>query len=69
MLQALQLRKKLLGNDHPDVATSYFCLGVLYHQQKHYQKAKSLYQPALKILQRAIRADASPHSSSPRLAQ
>jgi tetratricopeptide (TPR) repeat protein len=48
-LQALELREKLFGNDHPDVATSYFNLGVLYHQQGQYQKAKSLYLSALQI--------------------
>ena len=53
-VEALQMSKKLLGQEHPDVALSYFNLGVLYDQQGQYQKAKSLYLPALQIYEQRL---------------
>ena len=34
--QALEIRKKALGNDHPEVAESLNNLAVLYYRQGHY---------------------------------
>ena len=41
--QALAIRKKALGPDHPDVAQSLNNLAVLYDAQGQYAKAEPLY--------------------------
>ena len=46
--------RKMLGSKHPYIAKNYWNLGVLYDQQGQYQKAKSLYLPALEIYQRCL---------------
>ncbi|WP_066383715.1 MULTISPECIES: tetratricopeptide repeat protein [unclassified Anabaena] len=48
-IQALALRRKLLGEEHPDVALSLNGLAELYRKQKLYNKAEPLYQKALEI--------------------
>ena len=63
LVQALELRQRLLGSLHPDVAISLWRLAALYRQQRRYLKAMSLYQQALAIAQRHLgRAD--PHTVS-----
>ena len=52
LTQALALREKALGPDHPDVATSLNNLAGLYHAQGRYAKAEPLYQRALAIPRR-----------------
>ncbi len=52
--EALAIWKQLKGEEHPDMATSYWNLGVLYDRQGRYQKAKSLYLPALEIYQKRL---------------
>ncbi|NEO61572.1 MAG: tetratricopeptide repeat protein, partial [Moorea sp. SIO4G2] len=47
--QALKLRKQLLGENHPDVATSLNNLAGLYDNQGRYSEAEPLYRQALKI--------------------
>jgi len=51
-LKALQIRKDVLGENHPDTAASYGNLGRLYGKTGEYEKAKEYY---LKVLQ--IRKD------------
>jgi hypothetical protein len=42
-LQALELSKRLLGEDHPHVATSLNNLAGLYDSQGRYDQAEPLY--------------------------
>ncbi len=48
-LQALQLRRSLLGETHPDVATSLNNLAGLYDSQGRYEEAEPLYLQALQL--------------------
>jgi len=52
--QALTIRQKALGPEHPDVATSLNNLAELYHNQGKYQQAEPLFQQALTIRQKAL---------------
>ncbi len=52
--QALAIRKKALGPEHPDVATSLNNLAALYASQGQYAKAEPLYQQALAIRKKAL---------------
>ncbi|OUL28003.1 tetratricopeptide repeat protein [Nostoc sp. RF31YmG] len=51
---ALSLRQRLLGQEHPDVATSYNNLAALYDSQGRYSEAEPLYQKALEIAKRSL---------------
>ena len=55
--EALALRQRLLGNDHPDVATSLNNLAGLYGAQGRYSEAEPLYQEALALRQRLLGND------------
>ena len=55
--QALQIREKTLGPDHPDVATSLNNLAALYYGQGKYAAAEPLVQRALKIDEKALGPD------------
>lgn len=55
--QALAIRGKSLGPDHPDVAQSLNNLAVLYHSQGEYAKAEPLYQRALAITKNSLGPD------------
>jgi tetratricopeptide (TPR) repeat protein len=59
--QALALRQKLLGDDHPDVATSLNNLAGLYKSQGKYNEAEPLYQQALNICEQRLGVD-HPHT-------
>lgn len=48
-LEALEMRKELLGRMHPDVATSQDNLACLYRSQGRYAEAEPLYLQALSI--------------------
>ncbi|NET59404.1 MAG: tetratricopeptide repeat protein, partial [Symploca sp. SIO2E6] len=52
--KALAIRQRILGQEHPDVATSLNNLAFLYYSQGRYEKAESLYQQALEILKRIL---------------
>lgn len=49
--QALELSKRLLGDDHPDIATSLNNLAELYRTQGRYGQAEPLYRQALELSQ------------------
>ena len=49
--EALEIRQKLLGREHPDTATSLNNLAVLYEAMGDYAKAEPLYEEALEIYQ------------------
>lgn len=52
--QALQMKRQLLGEEHPDVATSLNNLAGLYSSQGRYSQAEPLYQQALEICERCL---------------
>ena len=52
--KALKIREKILGEEHPDTATSYNNLAVLYKSMGEYQKAEPLYLKALKIREKVL---------------
>ena len=52
--RALAIRKKVLGNEHPLVATSLDNLATLYQSQERYSEAEPLYRQALKMYQRLL---------------
>ncbi|WP_390842559.1 MULTISPECIES: tetratricopeptide repeat protein [Nostoc] len=41
--------QRLLGEEHPDVATSYNNLALLYYSQGRYSEAEPLFQKVLEI--------------------
>ena len=52
--RALNIKEKLLGPDHPDVAMTANNLAVLYKSEGKYEAAESLYRRALKIFEKAL---------------
>ncbi|MEH1837687.1 MAG: tetratricopeptide repeat protein, partial [Nostoc sp.] len=52
--QALELRKRLLGDNHHNVATSLNNLALLYCSTKRYSEAKLLFEEALAICERTL---------------
>ncbi|CCI18743.1 hypothetical protein MICAF_4360005 [Microcystis aeruginosa PCC 9807] len=53
-LQALELRKRLLGENHPSVAISLNNLAKLYDSQGRYTEAEPLFLQALAIAEQAL---------------
>ena len=53
-LEALDLRKQLLGDNHPDVAQSLNNLAYLYQSQGRYTEAEPLYLEAINIATQAL---------------
>ncbi|MEH2412623.1 MAG: tetratricopeptide repeat protein [Nostoc sp.] len=56
-IEALSMRKRLLGNEHPDVAISLNNLAKLYHLQGSYSKAEPLFIQALDICEQQLGVD------------
>src|SRR5271157_2157900 len=52
--EALRIRQKVLGSEHPDTAQSLNNLALLYWATGEYAKAEPLYQEALRILQKVL---------------
>lgn len=57
--RALAIREKILGANHPDVATSLSNLAVLYDYQGKYRQAEPLQSRALAIKEKALGANHS----------
>jgi tetratricopeptide (TPR) repeat protein len=55
--QALQIRKKLLGNEHWITSTSLIDLGWLYREKGDNARAETLYQQALTLRKRVLGED------------
>ena len=55
--QALAIRRRILGDDHPDTAISLNNLALLYSAQGRYGEAESLYKQALAIVRRVLGED------------
>ncbi len=56
-VQVLDLKKRLLGEDYPDIATSLNSLAELYHVQGRYEEAELLYIQALEMRVRLLGED------------
>ena len=52
--EALRIRQKFLGPEHPETATSLHNLGELYKAMGEYAKAEPLLQEALRIRQKFL---------------
>jgi tetratricopeptide (TPR) repeat protein len=52
--QVLEVRQQLLGEEHPDTATSLNNLALLYVDQGDYARAEPLYQQALAIRKKVL---------------
>ena len=52
--EALRIRQKVLGPEHPDTAKSLNNLAALYQDMGEYAKAEPLYQEALRIRQKVL---------------
>ncbi|WP_293044606.1 CHAT domain-containing protein [Moorena sp. SIO1F2] len=52
--RALGIRQQVLGEEHPDVATSLNNLAQLYSRQGRYQEAEPLYQQSLDLRKRLL---------------
>ena len=52
--RSLTIREKVLGPEHPDVATSLNNLAALYRAQGKYEEAEPLYQRSLTILEKVL---------------
>lgn len=57
LIEALQIREKALGPDHPSVAATLNNLANLYYAQSKYEAAEPLYQRSLKIREKALEPD------------
>ena len=53
-LELCDTRKKILGENHPDYATSLNNLALLYYNMGDYSKADPLYQKALEIYENVL---------------
>jgi hypothetical protein len=48
------MRQRLLGDEHPNVATSLNNLALLYAHQEHFEKAVPLLEQAVQILRQLL---------------
>ncbi len=55
--RSLGIRKKALGEEHPAVADSHQCLGLLRHGQGRYTEAEQLYELSLGSYEKALGAE------------
>jgi WD40 repeat protein len=62
--QALEIRKKALGENHPDYAEIVNRLGVVYYMQREYARAEPLYRQALEIRKTAFGKDHPDYAQS-----
>jgi len=54
MKRCLQIREKIHGEEHPDVAASLLMLAVLYMNHKYYTQAEPLFQRSLAIYEKIL---------------
>jgi len=55
--KALAIRKKVLGDEHPDTAGSYNNMAILYYTMQKYQEAAEMMQKALNIFEMKLPAN------------
>ena len=63
--EALEIRQKVLGPEHPDTATSLNNLAALYQAMGDYAKAEPLFKEALEIRQKVLGPRASRYGNKP----
>jgi CHAT domain-containing protein/tetratricopeptide (TPR) repeat protein len=59
--QVLAIREKVLGPDHPEVATVLNSFAILYEKEGRYAEAEALYKRALAIREKALGPDHPDH--------
>jgi CHAT domain-containing protein/tetratricopeptide (TPR) repeat protein len=59
--QVLAIREKVLGPDHPDVATVLYNFGMLYEEAGRFAEAEPLYKRSLAIREKALGPDHPDH--------
>ena len=52
--KALNIKEKVLGKEHPDIATSYYNIGSAYYYMGNYPKALEFYTKALNIREKVL---------------
>ena len=52
--KALEIRKKVLGEEHPDYAMSIDNLGILYYEMADYEAAEPYFKQALEVYKKAL---------------
>ncbi len=52
--KALSIRQKVLGEEHPDTATSYNNIGYVYSELGDYDKSLEYYDKALSIYRKVL---------------
>jgi Tetratricopeptide repeat len=57
MRRVLEMKRKLLGSDHPDTAVSASNLGVILHSLGRQAEAKALWLEAQVVVEKAYAAD------------
>ncbi len=63
--EALEIHRKTLGEENPDVATVLNNLGLLYSSQRRYDEAEPLYEEALEIHRKTL-GDENPYVATGR---
>ena len=63
LLEALDLYKRLLGDNHPHVANSLNNLAALYYSQGRYTEAEPLYLEAINIFRERL-GENHPHTQT-----
>ena len=56
-LKALDVRKKLLGEDHPETARSYHNIGCCYYSIENFEKAYEFYEKAFNLRKKLLGED------------
>ena len=52
--QVIEIRKRVLGDEHPDYALSLYNLGLVYHSMKDYKSAENYHKQALEIRKKVL---------------
>lgn len=54
LTRSLEMRRRVLGPEHPDCAQSLNNLAALHCERREYERAEELYESALDIRRRAL---------------
>jgi len=55
--KALAIREKVLGLEHPDTATSYNNIAILYYTMQKHQEAAKMMQKAIDVWEKVLPAN------------
>ena len=59
----IEIRRRTLGEDHPDYAVSLNSLAIMYYEMEATLKLKPLYQKIIEIRRRTLGEDHPDHQS------